>query len=405
MDTITKTVDFGLCVSCGVCKGVCPKDCITFSLVKKQYLPQIDSSRCISCGLCYKVCPVHQIADYNECESWETFALGNYKSILYAKAKNSKLLFQATSGGAITQIIDILLNKEKYQSAFLVEGYNYNRQVKVKRITKTDSLSQTTKSRYLLVSHEDTIKYILQHQDEKLIIVATGCACQGIVNVIKKYHLKREQYLIIGLFCDKTMTQGVVDFFSHHSCGKGRELNELYFRTKNAGGWPGNVRLIYSDGTMEDLPHTDRIRVKNYIMPERCLYCLDKLNRSCDISVGDNYIPENEDKEGSNSVIIRTEQGEIAWNKCKQYFVYREDDIEKFIKSQHILDKKRNYVNACMKGLYEGRTRSMDAIYAEALRKIHIGAEDNVYKKVSKDIYKQKLKWKIFHVFRKIFRK
>lgn len=403
-DDIKKTVERNLCISCGICAGICPKRCIELEKTNNQYIPYINDKKCTSCGICADICPVNQIAEYDESNNnIIDYLLGNYKDILYAKTKDKKLLSEATSGGFITQMVYTLLEKGAYKSAFVVEGYNYDSQLQVKKFSYGDNLCKTTKSRYLTVSYENMIRYILKHPTEKSIIVATGCCCQGIINVIRKRKLHRENYLLIGLFCDKTMNYGVVDFFRQHSCGKGNKLTNLFFRTKATGGWPGNVRLEYSDGAYKDLPNTERMKVKNYFMPERCLYCLDKLNRNSDISVGDNYIAGNKDKFGANSIIIRTDSGMRIWNKYKEKFEYKRDDLEEFIESQHLLDKKRNYCNARIKGLYKGKTKKPDIAYKCAIRKIQIGKKDDVYKRVNRSIFREKIRLKIRHVLERLF--
>ena len=45
------------CISCGVCAGECPVDCISAGDTK--YV--IDESVCIDCGNCANVCPANAI--------------------------------------------------------------------------------------------------------------------------------------------------------------------------------------------------------------------------------------------------------------------------------------------------------------------------------------------------------
>ena len=42
------------CISCGVCAGECPQECIAEG--DGQYV--IDAEKCIDCGTCADVCPV-----------------------------------------------------------------------------------------------------------------------------------------------------------------------------------------------------------------------------------------------------------------------------------------------------------------------------------------------------------
>lgn len=167
------------------------------------------------------------------------------------------------------------------------------------------------------------------------------------------YGLKRSNYFIIGLFCDRTMSMNVIRYFRNHPVIKSG-LREFYFRTKDSGGWPGGVRIVEDNGKIHDLPNTERMKVKDYFQPERCLYCLDKLNVYADISVGDNYTGRNSDIHGSNSVIIRTEEGLRVWRELEGNFEVHESSAAEIETSQHIGARKDNYFFALIKGAEVG---------------------------------------------------
>ncbi len=391
MDTILKTVNDNLCISCGICAANCPANCITMERKGSQYLPQVNLNECVKCGVCRKVCPSSKFYEYDGKLKIEDYLLGEYKAIYCAKTKDKKVLRQATSGGAITQIILNLLEHGEYDSAFLLSGYGCDELLETRRFVKGDDFNSTFKSRYLTVSHENSIKYLIKHPDEKVILVATGCVVRGILNTIKHRKLNRDNYLIIGLFCDKTMHYGVVDYFSSHEINKERELKDLYFRTKDVNGWPGDVRLVYKDGSYQDLPAKERMKLKNYFMPERCLYCQDKLNLNCDIAVGDNYIKANSDADGVSSVIVRTERGRRLWEMyCKDTFSWHCDSASELSKAQLLSAKKLNHEFAQLRGLCPkangGISTGTKKAFKAALNKIQIGKSENVYIAVNKDI-------------------
>jgi NADH:ubiquinone oxidoreductase subunit F (NADH-binding)/ferredoxin len=57
-DLITYFIDPELCNGCGVCRRICPQQCISG---EKKKLHTIDSSLCIRCGMCYDECPVDAV--------------------------------------------------------------------------------------------------------------------------------------------------------------------------------------------------------------------------------------------------------------------------------------------------------------------------------------------------------
>ena len=176
------------------------------------------------------------------------------------------------------------------------------------------------------VSHEDAVSYIKAHRDERLIIIATSCAVRGILAAIGKLGIPRERYLFIGLFCDKVFGYNVIDYFAD-KYSPDSPVEKLHFKNKESGGWPGDMKLYPRDGEPFYVPLSARAGAKAYFMPERCLYCVDKLNACADISVGDNYTGRDESKLGSNSVIVRTERGGAAVESAKDALELREIDI------------------------------------------------------------------------------
>ncbi|MDE6626973.1 MAG: Coenzyme F420 hydrogenase/dehydrogenase, beta subunit C-terminal domain, partial [Lachnospiraceae bacterium] len=352
MNTVENTTSNNLCISCGICKAVCPTDCISYQREKGLWIPVIDREECIHCGKCYQVCPGKGF-DYTknlpEAED-SSFWFGEYRSVYVAWTLDEKRRGNAVSGGVVTELVYNLLENEEYGSAFLVGTHQYQTgQVYTNRYIKGDNLESSQKSRYLPVSQEKAVDYILSHREEKVILVGTGCFVEGIINIINSYHLKRENYFIIGLFCDRTMSWNVMDYFSRHSSLKGEKLDKFFFRTKDAGGWPGGVKLETDSGRVIKLSNTERMKVKDYFCPERCMYCLDKLNMFADISVGDNYTKKHSDTMGSSSVIVRTDMGMRIWEKYKSHFACRESSPEQIKASQRLPRRKENYRYATLK--------------------------------------------------------
>jgi len=352
MNTVENTVDNNLCISCGICKAVCPKNCINYEKRNGLNLPIVDKSSCVDCGRCYQVCPGKGF-DYTKFlprEMDSSFWSGSCRAVYVAGARDQKRRKNAVSGGVVTELLHNLLKDGEYSSAFVIGTHEYlKEEVCTKRYTGEQSLEDTQKSRYLPVSQEEAVSYMLSHREEKVVLVGTSCFVQGILNVIDAYRLNRNHYFIIGLFCDKTMTLNVVSYFNNHAALKGRSMKKLFFRTKEAGGWPGNVQMESDEGEVIQLPNTERMKVKEYFQPERCLYCLDKLNMFADISVGDNYTKEHSDSEGSNSVIIRTDEGERIWNKYAEAFIFHSSSIENVKASQHLKKRQDNYCFARLK--------------------------------------------------------
>ena len=312
---IQVTVENNLCVSCSICKSICPTKCITFEFTHGLYTPVIDSKKCTQCGLCLSVCPgitADYVGLYGECSYPDDIYFGNYILCANAFAENEELRNGGVSGGVVTAIIRYCLGSGLYQKIFAVIDNSYKGQVKSVEIN-IDELTQSQKSRYVPVSVEAVAEYIVHNRDEKIVIVGTSCCIQGLLKMINRFRLERDNYLFLGLFCDKNMNYNVIQYFKDNFARVG--IKEFYFRYKRKSGWPGDVHIVKQDLKEIDIRKQERMRVKTVFCLERCLYCIDKLNQFADISLGDNYTNIHMRYNDSNSVIVRTSRGKAIWDK------------------------------------------------------------------------------------------
>ncbi len=338
--TIRTTTDAGLCTSCGMCKGICPKNCITWERSHGMYLPKINDSLCVHCGLCVSVCPGlgH---NYPGSDSALSAVTGSVLESYNAWSHDATLRHDGASGGVVSTVVRELLSKGLYESVFCLDSYNYGSQLRTARYTAEAFPSSTQKSRYLPVSHENAILYMKAHPTERIILIATSCCLRGLTSVIQKQKLDRDNYLLIGLFCDKVFQYNFISYLADRYC-TGAPLSAMHFKNKESGGWPGDMKLFPENGDSFFIPITERARLKEYFMPERCLYCVDKLNVSADISLGDNYTGQDSSSLGSNSVLIRTQRGLSAWQATCHTLEFRPIDIPSVQKAQYLENRLDN---------------------------------------------------------------
>ena len=395
----------GLCTVCGICAGVCPQQCIKMSLKDGKPTPEISAERCTNCGICKKVCPQSEFDYKKYSSSSNNFWFGNYKKLFKAQSQDESLLKMATSGAIVTQLVKNLLEDKVYDCVFTVGTYSHREVSQAERFDGAEFLKRTPKSRYVMISHENTVKYMMKNKDVSLIIVATPCVLHGLTKVIELFQLKRDNYLFIGLFCDKTMTNKVFFYFENIFGDSSGKLDQIYFRTKEVGGWPGGVRLFWEDGQITDLSNKERTKVKEYYQPEGCMYCIDKVNYLADISVGDNYADSDADIKGSSSVILRSETAVKIWERYKDYFNFELETEEKIFNAQKLGDREKNLVYADYKGISynlpenvivkSGKNYKRD--YRKALKKINDGMHKEYKYVYRKSRYRYKKLLSLFY--------
>lgn len=339
----------GLCCSCGICKNVCPKNCIDYQREKGMYVPVIDNDICIHCGICTDVCPgIHETYEHNDPKQ---AVIGSVEGSYNAWSKDPEIRHVSASGGCISTIVSELLNKRVYDVAFMVNTYSYEKQLTTIPIIDVMDIKNSTlpKSRYLPVSHEKAVSYMLENREKRVILIGTSCALRGLRKVVSRFQLDMDHYLFMGLFCDKVFNYNVYDYMIDHY-SEDKQVSSLHFKNKESGGWPGNMKLIFSDGTCTYLDKSIRAKLKDYFMPERCLYCIDKLNVSADIAFGDNYTKFNSSELGSNSLIIRTTNGLRIWKQICDNLEFERVDMKSVCEAQFLEGRLNNY--------YYGRIKS-----------------------------------------------
>ena len=404
--TVAYTAEHNLCCGCGICKGICPKACISWKRENGLYLPRIEESQCIHCGLCANVCPglMHH---YEPGETAMETVTGTVLECCNAWSKDTQLRHVSASGGVVSTIIRELLATGQYDGAFCLDSYDYRTQLQTRLYTAEEiaadwANSNAPKSRYLPVSHENAVAYLKNNREARLIFVGISCAVRGLQKAIAQLNRKRDQYLFIGLFCDMVFNYNVLSYFAD-TYASGNILEALHFKNKESGGWPGDMKLFPKDGEAFYVPLAERAKAKAYFMPERCLYCVDKLNVCADISLGDNYTGKEDSKLGSNSVIIRTETGLRAWNTAAQGLEVREIGMEAIQKAQYLEGRLNNLYFADEKRKHDGVVTDLNSnvprehdssdyelARKEILHRLHAGAvygenPERVKKQIQKD--------------------
>lgn len=414
------TVDKDLCVSCGICAGACPAECITFHKKKGQYLPRIDHDRCIHCGVCADVCPSSaggedygKYAQISGCEWREEEVLwGTHIGCFSAYCKDSAIREKSVSGGIATLLVKKLLSAQAYDAAFLVGENQYDGQTESRKYTADMPLDDTPKSRYIPVSHAEAIRYMKNHPQERLIITGTSCAVHGILRVIDRFKLERSNYLLLGLFCDRCERDSIVDYFKDRRPKK--KVTGFYFRTKEQAGWPGNVKIEYEDGKAEFLPAKHKKRVNDIFQLKRCLYCFDKLNQFADISLGDDWVNREKSREvnGKSLVVLRTTAGESAFQMICDGIAFDPVSMEEIKKEQGIVAREKNCAFAILaqeeigEGMYIPiRVKISEEIkmsYKQRCKTIEIGMS---YPESAKIIKRTNRKKELSSIFRKVLMK
>ncbi|MBA7554809.1 hypothetical protein ES705_47444 [subsurface metagenome] len=219
---------------------------------------------------------------------------------------------------------------------------------RLKATNKINEIHKAAKSKYIPASVYNVIKTLEKGDNRRYIIVGTPCQIYGIKKFIKNLDISEENYLFLGLFCDKTLNFNIIRYFEDTHRKPHEKLIKFEYRTKEKYGWPGNSKMYFDSGRAKIIDKGMRMQLKKYFQLNRCLFCVDKLNRLADISFGDCYVKGKGGFNGKSSVILRTKKGKEVFSKHPYLFTIEKESIEKIRESQHLMDKKDNLEQECL---------------------------------------------------------
>ena len=165
------------CYGCRACVEICPKNSITMLNDKETFLyPHVDKSKCINCNLCHEVCPANKtIYDLVNKTASKPIAIA-------AVHKSSDVVFNSSSGGAFTAILNSIYDKNT-----VIFGVCYNNRLQVIHdyVTTIEDSYKFRKSKYVQSNTNDSFSKVKQFLINNKKVVFSGTPCQ--IAALKTY--------------------------------------------------------------------------------------------------------------------------------------------------------------------------------------------------------------------------
>lgn len=315
--TIEGVVKHKLCVGCGLCVGVCPREALTMTLDPKRggYVPVVYKDRCTQCGLCYQVCPGHNV-DFEALnaalfgEIPEDIALGRYLASYVGHATDEDVRYHSSSGGLVTSLLVFALEEG------LIDGALVTRMQRDKPLRPEAFIARTKEeivsaagSKYCPVAAGTAVKGILE-SDGRYAVVGLPCHIQGIRKA--ELHLPKLRERIryrMSLACSLDFSFLGTERLIQSQGMSADRVERLEYRGR---GWPGSMLIRLRGGRETIVPLAEYYRRLGPYSLRRCTLCSDMLGELSDLSCGDAWVPEvtRTDKVGSSFVITRTPEAE-----------------------------------------------------------------------------------------------
>lgn len=314
--SIQKIIDNDLCIACGACLPVCPKNVIEPAYSSARGANEVritDDSGCPSCPKpCGDVCPsIRPFATVTKPLS----RLGPIEQVYTGYSKEFQLNGISSSGGIIREICHHYLTRNINVICLTEERADGKSIYEARLMQQLSDLNHMPGSIYHSVSFFKALD-LLQRHSGPFLLVAIPCHLEGINNYIatQQPQLANKIALKLGVICGWMYSDhGIANFADAH------HLNEPLLDAKYRGeDKVGKLKLRTATKTHSyDRRHFDSARdmvifrssFSTDVNRLRCRLCQNHINIQSDISVGDAWLPRK-GKQKLSIVVTRTAAGE-----------------------------------------------------------------------------------------------
>ena len=233
----------------------------------------------------------------------ENWLLGNYEDIWIGYSNSAALRRNGSSGGVITHTLAYLLQAGRIDGAVVLRhGFPEPWLSSSIIATTVDEILASSQSVYVPVPVNTVLQQVEQFQG-RLAYVGLPDQVASLRRLQQLGHpgAKKVKY-VIGPYVGTLMyLRGLESFLSSNGIDGLKDVKSLRYR---AGEWPGNLVVESQNGR--------KIQAKkfyyNYLIPfyitKSTLYSPDFANELTDLSVGDAWSPEYEQKGAGFSVVV-----------------------------------------------------------------------------------------------------
>lgn len=324
------TVDNNLCIGCGLCVTVCPKNAIVLSWGKKQtWVPQVNEKKCVGCCLCVEVCPntPERISEYATAaaKTGERFGLPETAQYFIAYDLNLENRIRSASGGVLTAILMHLVESRKIDGVIAsvpVSAPIGDPHYEVRVMQSIEELDRARSSHYHPLCYDEVLKEV-EENSGRYALVGVPCIIRGITRLPKKFQSKIRY--TFSLVCSHNVTGQFLDCLAKQEGVLEEERYTANLRDK-FGGIPDannyNNCFSLSDRKIRrnrfQTAFTDMWR--NYFFAQECcLYCPDYYGADADLSVKDGWGRLSSDPLGISLLIVRNPELVAALEKLREY--------------------------------------------------------------------------------------
>ena len=195
------------------------------------------------------------------------------KTLVYAcRTKDREILAKSSSGGAFTAISDYFLDRG---DAVLCSSYDYDGHrarfglafTKEERDAARGSMYMQS---YALDSWKESLMWLRENPDRKLLFTGTGCQAAAFRNFMKMNEME-DRAFIVDLVCHGAPSPKIWREYARSLEREGK-LSDLNFKNKKTG-WSKSVGTVCRAGEEIPIRKYRRIYTDRYTIRPSCHVC------------------------------------------------------------------------------------------------------------------------------------
>lgn len=327
-------IDKSKCCGCSACSQRCPKQCIKMKEDKEGFLyPSVDYNVCIKCGICIKVCPF-----LNETNN-------NYPiKCLAIKHPSHKIQLESSSGGAFSLIAEYVI--KEYNGIVFGAKFDNNWEVKHDYTDNLEGLEPLRMSKYVQSNIGDCFKLVKKFLLNNIYVMFVGTPCQikGLKLFLNKEY---DNLFTVDFVCHGVPSPMIWRNYINHiiisnkatNSNKQNIIKSIQFRNKKHGWKNYHFEIMFNHNKKdrktiffplkqdniinESLKKNVYLRgfIHDMYLRPSCYKCKCKdFSSGSDITLGDFWgvetlYPELYDKDGVSILTINTIKGEHLYHK------------------------------------------------------------------------------------------
>lgn len=331
-NVVSATVVQGLCIGCGVCAGICPRENLVMGWSSYGTYEPSDSDKCASgCDLCLKICPFQDHEDNEDtiasrlfggqpgirCDSQLGYFLQNW--VGYVERGDYRL--SGASGGVATWFLDKLLDSGYVDQVICVtQTPDPNRLFRFECFDSSEGVRRSSKSAYYPVEMSEVVREIVR-TNARYACIGLPCFVKALRLAEQRIPTLSERIVIhAGLVCGQLKSRYFAEILARRAGLDAQFLKSVSFREKDLNSSAAELLFEASDGQKigrlawstgyGEVWTTGQLKIR------ACTFCDDVFAETADVVFMDAWLPKYiQDGRGTSIVVARSESAARVLDK------------------------------------------------------------------------------------------